>query len=379
MSNLHYLVHYCLEEHKEERSCSIAGATKAEYIMQTIESCGRKLNVISASENISEKNLYGNQIEISDNIKLQYLPSLKRGNKLKNLISHLLFRFRLLRIILSDVKSNDIMIVYHSVSFIRLLSLIKKVKKFKLILEVEEIYGDVKQNNKISKREVAFAEKYADAFIFSTQLLEERISVTNRPVALSHGAYRVKENHNIVKKDEIIHIVYAGTSNPQKGGLNAAIDAAQYLDSRYHLHILTFGSDEILEKMKERIKYIEKNTSAKITFDGALYGNEYECFLQKCDIGLSTQNLNASCNDSSFPSKILVYMSNGLRVVSVKIPAIETSLVSDYMYFYDEQNPEAIAEAIKNIKFDDMYNGREIIRGLDENFRDSISTLINNI
>ncbi len=63
--------------------------------------------------------------------------------------------------------------------------------------------------------------------------------------------------------------------------------------------------------------YIAAKTKCKITYDGAFYVKKYYEFLQKCHIGLSTQNPYEPFNNSSFPSKVLVYMANGLRVVSV--------------------------------------------------------------
>ena len=49
-------------------------------------------------------------------------------------------------------------------------------------------------------------------------------------------------------------------------------------------------------------------------------------FIQKCQIGLCTQNIDAAFNTTSFPSKILSYMSNGLEVVGVNIAAIKNSM-----------------------------------------------------
>lgn len=91
---------------------------------------------------------------------------------------------------------------------------------------------------------------------------------------------------------------------------------------------------------------------------------------------MSTQNPNAKFNDTSFPSKILSYMANGLRVVSIRIPAIEKSAVGKFMYYYDEQTPENIAKAIKSIDFSEEYDSRKTIGVLDKAFICDLKTML---
>ena len=69
-------------------------------------------------------------------------------------------------------------------------------------------------------------------------------------------------------------------------------------------------------------------------------------------------------------------MANGLRVVSIRIPAIETSAIGKYMYYYDEQTPEMIANAIKSVNINDDYNGREVISELDLQFQKDLKLLL---
>ena len=38
--------------------------------------------------------------------------------------------------------------------------------------------------------------------------------------------------------------VYAGTYDPRKGGVLAAVAAGQYLDDKYHIHIIGFGDEQ---------------------------------------------------------------------------------------------------------------------------------------
>ena len=140
-----------------------------------------------------------------------------------------------------------------------------------------------------------------------------------------------------------------------------------------------FGSEEDKQNLLKTIEDVSKKTECTVTYDGLKSGEEYIRFIQSCDIGLSTQNPDAAFNATSFPSKILSYMANGLRVVSIRIPAIESSAIGDYMYYYDRQTPEAIAKAIMQVDLNDGYNGREIISKLDKKFTKEIAELINEV
>ena len=105
-------------------------------------------------------------------------------------------------------------------------------------------------------------------------------------------------------------------------------------------------------------------------------GSDFDSYIQACNIGLSTQQADAKFSATSFPSKILMYMSNGIRVVSIRIPAVEESDVGDYIYYYDNQNPKEIADVIKSMNFDDAYDSRKILDKLHTNFIEQLKYLL---
>ena len=99
--------------------------------------------------------------------------------------------------------------------------------------------------------------------------------------------------------------------------------------------------------------------------------------MQSCHIGLCTQDPFAKFTTTSFPSKILTYLSNGLRVVAVSIPSLLEANIHNYVNFYLDQNPKSIADAIKSIDFQQSYNSRKIVDELDKSFTLGIKELIN--
>ena len=117
-----------------------------------------------------------------------------------------------------------------------------------------------------------------------------------------------------------------------------------------------------------------------MTYDGCLSGRDYLEFLQHCDIGLCTQDPNAAFNATSFPSKILSYMSNGLSVVSAKVPAIVNSPVGDLITYYDAQTPEEIAKAILKVNLENKGSKEQVrIKELDKSFQEGIKSMLDGL
>ena len=175
--------------------------------------------------------------------------------------------------------------------------------------------------------------------------------------------------------DDKIHVVYAGTLDPRKGG-TVAVNMASHLTPEYRVHILGFGREEEIRAIKSMCVEVTNRGGASVTYDGLLKGEAYIEFLQKCQIGLSTQNPLAKFNNTSFPSKILSYMSNGLQVVSVDIDAIRRSPVSEYIYFYREQTPEDIARTILNIDWNSPFDTRAVVQNLDYRFVEQMRSFL---
>lgn len=251
----------------------------------------------------------------------------------------------------------------------------KKIKRFRLILEVEEIYQDVgaPKFKRMARYENEMI-KAADAYIFPTELLNEKLNTGNKPYVIIYGTYKVEPQIAEKFDDGKIHVVYAGTFDIRKGGATASIEATRFLSDNYHVHICGFGTEKEREDIKQQISEIAKTSKATITFDGLKKGEEYIKFIQRCHIGLSTQNPLAAFNDTSFPSKILSYMANGLSVVTIDIPVVRTAYIGKYLNYYTEQKPECIANAILSAKIEN--NNRSVIKELSQDFSNKLHTII---
>lgn len=381
MKKIFYLGYYDLPDGKT--NVVLAATNKMSYIINVLAESGYTVEVVSASASKRGERYTGGTRQVRENVSLTTFDSHTCKNGFARVVNRRIFLSRLKRYLKNQITAGDTVLIYHSLGYYKLYKWLVERLKANVILEVEEIYTDVGKIRFVTSEKEERSLSYANAYIFPTQLLDEKINKTHKPTVIIHGTYGVEADKKCKFDDEkihvqnkrIIHCVYAGTFDPRKGGAAAAA-AAAYLPDSYHIHILGFGSDEEVQKMKALITEISKSSKAKVTYDGLLSGEEYIRFIQSCDIGLSTQNPDAEFNSTSFPSKILSYMANGLRVVSIKIPAIEKSAVGNYMYYYNNQTPEEIAEAIKSVDLNDNYNGREIIAGLDKQFIESIKRIL---
>lgn len=375
MKQVFYLGYYDTEDNKaENRNFVLAASNKMTYIVSALEKAGYSVDLVSVSQTLNSHKYNGKIVSLGEHSRLILFKTLPWGNKLRRIISALYSKFKRTSFILKNIGKDDTLIAYHSVAYSSLLMFAKKIKKFKLVLEVEEIYADVNGKERDRKKEHKLFEK-ADAYIFPTELLNEKLNKANKPHCIIYGTYQVEPDRKCKFDDDKIHAVYAGTFDPRKGGALAAAAAAE-LDFNYHIHILGFGSEADTKMMKDTISELTKKCDCKITYDGLLSGEEYIKFIQSCDIGFSTQNPDAEFNDTSFPSKVLSYLANGLRVVSIKIEAIERSKIGNLMYFYDENTPKAIANAVKKVDINDKYDSREVIRELDKKFIEALGDLL---
>lgn len=378
-----YLVYYDTPANKSEnRNYAPAAANKVDYVCTALNRIGHSVELISASMTHNRHGCKGKAVQISERISLKLFPSLGGGVLPKRVLRRLLFDTRLFLFLLFHLKKGEDLLVYHSLGYANLVWLLRKIKKFRLILEVEEIYADVNGRERDRKKEFKLFAA-ADAYFFPTELLNQKINTQKKPYLLVHGTYQAEQERrcnvfddNLQREEKRkIHCVYAGTFDPRKGGAIAAA-AAKFLPENYHVHILGFGSKKETEMMQEQVSSLAECCKCGITYDGLLSGEALIRFLQSCDIGLSTQNPDAAFNETSFPSKILSYMANGLRVVSIRIPAIEMSAVGKYMYYYDEQTPEAIAEAIMRIDLETGENGHGVLEKLDRQYVEALKKLL---
>lgn len=368
MKKIYYLCYFDIPEHADQqRNFVLAATTKSGYEAKAFVKAGYEVEIVSASGTCGGNFCPGSVTQLSENISLRLFDAKPAKTTVQRVFARRFLKKQLKSYLLENVTENDTLLVYHSLAYMDLVREVKEKKHPKLILETNEVYADVTGNEKIRPKEMAFLQS-ADGYVLSTELLLEKVNPQNKPFTVNYGIFAPeKKQFEPLFHDGKIHCVYAGVLEPRKGA-GTAIAAAKFLPENYHIHIIGFGSEQDTAEIQRQIAEISEQTACTVTFDGKKSGDEYLQFLQSCQVGFATQSSEAAFNATSFPSKVLSYLSNGLRVVSVRIKAIETSKVADLMYFYDGDSPKAVAEAMKSIDFSDGYDSRKCLSDLDEMF-----------
>ena len=366
-----YIGFYNLPNNGKERVSSLAATNKIDYICDVMVRAGYGVSLISPSW-IEGKGIdYVKKIQLAEFKRVTFFPSIGSNNKIRNYISIVISLSWLFFYLILNAKKGEKVVVYHSPWIALPLILSKRIKKFKLVLEVEEVYSDVSSLHKIFDKFEKKVFECSDYFLFSTDLLSKKIN-KNRPFLVLYGSYNVPKKMSNPPNDGKIHLIYAGIIDSHKAGAFNAIETALYLNDNYIIHVIGFGE---IAKLEKRILEINKISKCKVFYEGIKQGDEYIEFCQSCHIGLSTQNIEGAYTESSFPSKILSYLSMGLNVVSGDISCVKKSKVSSLVTFYkgDSKN---IAASILTI---DMKSSEYItseIKKIGVDFENEIKNII---
>lgn len=368
MKRIKYICYYPGLDTLYPRECGEAATTKIDYIISVLNRNGIAVDVISPA--IVSSSLFSfsrggmwksgdNSFRLFPSFSSRKIALLRRiGRAITDTCFHLWLKRHVVR--------SETIIVYHSLGYCSWFLRFKKTRQVRIIGEIEEIYQDVHlQSKKLSSDEYAFL-SICDSFILPNTVLNEIVNQEHKNYWVIHGVYSIQPRIAHHFDDKKIHVLYSGTFDSVKGGTIAAIDAATYLSDNYVVHITGFGTERDTADVKERISRVSDGIKARIIFHGFISRDDLSVLMQQCHIGLCTQDPTTELNLTSFPSKILYYMSNGLFVISGRNRAIEESAVGDLVYYYDEQTPQAIARAISCISVDYDNAGINRLRLLDE-------------
>ena len=375
MGKIYYIGYYTKSYNPNQFASNPSGSNKMGYIISVLKESGRKVDVISLGEsknfNLSKK------IKIDDLESVSFISTVGKKNKILSIFARIWLYFQLFVFLVFKTNKIDIVIIYHTFTIMNIVKISRFFKKYKLVYEIEEIYKAAwKASSKEIDKEIRSL-NIADAYLFVNDLMYHKFNFKSDLFAVCYGEYNIKSNlKNNVKKNPII-MVYAGAIDGIDSDVYLAIDTVNYLPDNYRLNILGYGSNENIKTLQDYVKSINLNfDNTKVFYDGVMSGGEYIDYLSKCDIGLSTRVLEDYYADFTFPSKVLVYLTNNLYTVSSKISCIVKSKVASSIYFYNESTPESVAEAIKSIDFErSSYNSD--FCSLHKSFKNDLNSIIN--
>jgi hypothetical protein len=377
MRTIKYVGFYDPLNSPENRVYSVAAVSKMNYVAQSLVNIGYRVELVSPSwinDTIGIKYFFKSRIiKVDKNIYCRQWFSFYTNIRVLRYLKIFLSLAWLFIFLIVHTKRGEKVIVYHSPWLAYPVLLAKKIRKFELILEVEEIYADVGSISKwFDKQEIRII-KLADKYILASDLLLTKVS-SKKPHVILYGAYPKVRFDDIVINDGKVHVLYAGIIDTAKAGAFLAIEIARYLPENYMIHIIGFGEVELLI---DKITDINSTSLCKIVYDGEIRGKDYIDYCSKCHIGLSTQRSTGQYVNTSFPSKIISYLSMGLEVVSCNIECVRVSKIGSLVNYYNGDDPYEVAHTILNLEIRDKYNKIKVIENLDKDFLINLSLLLN--
>jgi hypothetical protein len=104
----------------------------------------------------------------------------------------------------------------------------------------------------------------------------------------------------------------------------------------------------ILSKDSYKLNQFLENIPKNVVLLRELKGKEYNNFLHSCTYGLILQDPYLEYNYSSFPSKMLSYLSNGLTVISPDLPSFKELKSKNLYLSVDHYSAEQYLKIIRS-------------------------------
>lgn len=358
-----YYIGFCSPDGKEkEFDCAVPADLKIKYVAAKF---GGDLRLISLSPR--KKCGRGRKIRAGYGT-MKTLFSFGTGNgiaKKLNVILRKLYLFFLFRCV---IRSRDNVILYHSYAYTRFIGKYCAVKKKRIVLEVEEVYGyNAVEDKPYLADEIASIKRF-QKFILVNDYIAPELGIPEEDRVVSYGVVDPDYEKCERRFDrEHIHVLYAGTIDMKKIGAASAVKSAEYLSDRYVLHIAGFGKEEAQKQLAQLIEENNRHEDrCRIEYHGMLKGEPLNALLDSCDIGISTNVMRPNFANNTFPSKIMTYMTHGLKVVSGYADAFRDAKIARNWSFFYSHEPKEIAFAIERAADTEATDDRPVLREVDD-------------
>lgn len=370
---IYYVGFYGREGDPSRRLASQAAVDKMNYIASKL-SVYDEVTIVSASQTTRCGKVYfDNRTRLDQHVYLQTFLSIGWPMPMLARCELIMKQFQIFLYLLIHCSRKSNVVVYHSLYTMNTIKLAHRLCRFNLVLEVEEIYQDV-VDIPLQQQELEFqAFEDANAFIFSTEYLNQKLNQNQKKHCIVYGNYRVCVDRKQVS-DGLIHVVFGGNLERSKGALQAT-KAAALLPEGFLTHIAGSGPERDIQEIKQIAEAANQAGVEKIRFEGALSADDYERLLGICAIGLCSQDPDAKYSETSFPSKVLNYLRHGLRVVSIRIPTILHSAIAPAITFYQEDTANSLAEAII-LGAGQEPHGVQLLENLDLRFKQDLNDVL---
>lgn len=307
-----------------------------------------------------------------------------------SIIFNILDVMRLMKLLLANGPYKNI-VIYHSFIFFPLVIYLNLLG-LKPILQVNEIFcRSGTHNSAVYKLVEYFMFALTKSYVVSTESIRRfLIGVCKNGiniVAIIPGPINIKKSMPLelcadtyVKpKDDVIRMVYAGVVDRNKsGGAFVAVDLARKLNARgFCIDIFGFGTEEDMDALRDEIKSNNTISSTKVRYCGNLQPEVLQSTITNYDVGLATQYIGTPFSASSFPSKILTYLSAGLNVVCATCEGVALWKEKEVLFIYQDQNLDDLVAYLKTKPIRSKFEIIERVRKIRDDIIFNLSAGLN--
>lgn len=343
-----------------DRFYSLAAINKMNYIIKLLNENGYDVDIYSLSKSKESTFKFSNEKKVEIGRNTLYLtPTFGASSKICKALRIILSYCWLVIKVLCNTRMNDYVLIYHTLEGIVPLSMVKRLKKLRYVLEVEEIYSKIPNSNGNKKqKELKFIGK-ADKYIVVSHLLKDKLPLKDSMII--YGNYKFANGANIhIAKGDKISLLFSGSLDSTRGVFQA-IESMYFLPEEYILNISGVGNKTTVYLVQEKIKELNTFRNKEVCrYLGRLDDSDYKLLLNSSDLALNTQ-VEGEYAQFLFPSKLLSYMAYNIPIVSTKGQSIFNSPFSMYIYFTADSSGKSIAEVISSIDLSKSVNYHVIL------------------
>lgn len=323
-----------------------------EGLSKSIEGTVDVISAIPTNRTWSKKYFFHSEIESLNNILYHYIPFINFP-----FIGQLSKFFFAKRLIAKIAKRNDDVVIICDILNQSIADAARSVGK-KFNIPVLGIVTDVPGHTSGARRKkyvffrrlmAEYAEHRAEkklnsypAYLFLTEAMNDVANHGKKPFIVIEGQcdYKMKDEPSIEKSHPRI-AMYAGGIH-KEFGIERMVNAFLKANCKdWELHIYGDGN------YQTELKHIAENHS-NVLYHGVVGNQEITKKQLESSLLLNPRLTDAEYVKYSFPSKTMECMASGTPLLTTRLPGMPSEYYP-YVYFFDDESEEGMAETLKNV------------------------------
>jgi len=318
---LYYLSSYSGELHRIGRPAITALATdnKIDYIRQLLRLSNVDFTDV-AHGFVRRRGLYGPRFGRRSAV----MPCLRLISRDSLSPISLLFEQQfLLAYLCAQLSRGDTLLVYHYPWLHPTLRAAKRIRGFRLLLQLEEIHHTNSHKSALKGELWRGMERglidLADGFVLSSRPMQEYLRQRGagaKPALVCHGNYGLAVEETSERRprtpDQPFEIFFSGTLSQSKGAHEAIELAARLPSDCYRVFIAGYGTERDTAALVSRVAEARLD---HLTYLGQLSRRAYLEHLASADLCLCCQYDRDEFARYSFPSKVIDYLAFDRAVI----------------------------------------------------------------